>query len=254
MPFADVELDRVLLRDGHVVGRYHFYGGPPPAAEFFEPSEDITGSAETILEELAGWNLTTPHLSLAERLTTLGAKELRRYSVMTMDLTATPERLGVTVPAELEVRTLRPDTLLPEGIAELVRAAYPPGHPDQELGTEEQIVDDLRHALDGSRLGPLMAGSRLVLDAGRPVAVALVNRVVGHPPAGGPWLTDLFRDPDHALAGLGRALIFDVFDALRTSGETALSLAVTEGNKARRLYGSLGFETVAELRKLRLPA
>jgi GNAT superfamily N-acetyltransferase len=257
MSVHDVERDRVLLLDGRVVGRYHLYPGRPPVAEFFERVGDVVEAVHAVLDELAGWTLTTSDDQLATELTTRGASETRRFSVMTVDLTGPGGPSGGasgSPPSDrYEVQTLRPDTVLPEGMPALVRAAYPPGHPDQELGTDAEIVRDLRHALDGSRLGPLMSSSRLVLDAGRPVAVALVNRVSGHPPAGGPWLTDLFREPGPAHAGLGQALLTDVLAAARASRERAVSLAVTEGNGARRLYESLGFDTVAELRKLRLP-
>jgi GNAT superfamily N-acetyltransferase len=252
MTVPEVERDRVLRRDGRVVGRYHFYDGQPSTAEFFEPTGDARVAAAAVLAELGGWNLTTANHAFAAALSQHGADEARRFAVMTIDpAVATP---ATVIDSRLDVRRLQPDSELPEGMVELVRAAYPPGSPDQDLGTEAEIVRDLQQALSGVRLGPLLPSSRLVLDAGRPVAVALVNRVDGRPPVGGPWLTDLFRHPDRVYAGLGRALLLEVLGAIRHASEPALSLAVTEGNTARRLYASVGFQTVAELRKLRIPS
>jgi GNAT superfamily N-acetyltransferase len=252
MTVPEVERDRVLRRDGRVVGRYHFYDGQPSTAEFFEPTGDARVAAAAVLAELGGWNLTTANHAFAAALSQQGADEARRFAVMTIDPSAAPPVAGID--GRFDVRELYPDSELPEGMVELVRSAYPPGSPDQDLGTEVEIVRDLQQALSGVRLGPLLPSSRLVLDAGRPVAVALVNRVDGRPPVGGPWLTDLFRHPGPAYAGLGRALLLEVLAAIGTSGEPALSLAVTEGNTARRLYASVGFHTVAELRKLRIPS
>jgi GNAT superfamily N-acetyltransferase len=61
---------------------------------------------------------------------------------------------------------------------------------------------------------------------------------------GGPWVAQLFRDPDPALAGLGRALLQCALSRATAAGLPALSLAVSEGNTAVRLYEALGFERV----------
>ena len=148
---------------------------------------------------------------------------------------------------------LRPETAATPELVSLVRRAYPPGHPDQELGTDSEVVSDLCGALDGSRLGPLMPESRLVVDHGLPVALALVNRVPGRAPTGGPWLSDICRDPANRYAGLGRQVLMDILRECADDGERSLSLAVTEGNPARELYESAGFVRAATTRKLRLP-
>lgn len=252
MTVPEVERDRVLRRDGRVVARYHFYSGRQPVAEFLDPVDDVQVVAQAVVRELSGWNLTTADHTLASVLTEQGADEVRRFAVMTIDPSGASA--APLIDGRFEVQRLRADSELPVGMVELVRGAYPPGSPDQDLGSDDEILRDLHQALTGVRLGELMPSSRIVLESGRPVAVALVNRVPGPPPVGGPWLTDLFRHPDAAYAGLGRALLGQVLDAVRTAGEPALSLAVTEGNSARRLYESLGFRVVADLRKLWIPS
>jgi ribosomal protein S18 acetylase RimI-like enzyme len=66
-------------------------------------------------------------------------------------------------------------------------------------------------------------------------------------------VTDICRDPAPGYAGLGRALLKRTLRTCSQAGEEAISLAVTEGNRARSLYESLGFVPVAVTRKVRIP-
>ncbi len=246
--------DQTLVVDGTTIGHFHRYEAEPPSAELFEPSMPVSDAAIVILHELAGWNLTTTDEALASELMERGAVSTRHYSLLTLDLTtaAVPEPPRGW-PGAFELVTLTPDTEISSELVTLVRRAYPPGHPDQELGSDAEIVGDLSRALSGVRLGQLMPQSRLLMDAGRPVALALVNRVPGSAPTGGPWLTDICRDPDAKYAGLGRALLTHLLRACRDDGEQSVSLAVTAGNSARRLYDDAGFTLVATTRKMHLP-
>jgi predicted N-acetyltransferase YhbS len=81
------------------------------------------------------------------------------------------------------------------------------------------------------------------LDAdGRAIGAVLVTAADGEPPLGGPWLAQLFRDPDPAYAGTGRGLLQAALARLAAAELPALSLAVTDGNPAMHLYEALGFE------------
>jgi ribosomal protein S18 acetylase RimI-like enzyme len=73
-----------------------------------------------------------------------------------------------------------------------------------------------------------VAGAVIVTDAG------------GEAPEGGPWIAELFRHPAHP--GTGRALLVHAMRAAAADGLPTLSLAVTAGNPAERLYRELGFE------------
>ncbi len=246
--------DQRLVVDGTTIGHFHRYEAEPPSAELFAPSVPVADAAVAILHELAGWNLTTTDDALASELMGKGAVSTRHYSLLTLDLAiaAVPgPRPGWSDAFELVTPT--PEMKISPELVTLVRRAYPPGHPDQELGSHDEIVGDLSRALNGVRLGQLMPQSRLVVDAGRPVALALVNRVPGSAPTGGPWLTDICRDPDAKYAGLGRALLTHLLRACRDDGELSISLAVTQGNSARRLYDDAGFTLVATTRKMHLP-
>jgi ribosomal protein S18 acetylase RimI-like enzyme len=215
---------------------------------------DLDTVVDGVLTQLAGWNLTTADESLASELVERGAFPVRHFSLMSIPLADLDDHEQTDdLTTSYDVRPLRPESQIPPEVVSLVRAAYPAGHPDEELGSDDDIVRDIQHALDGARLGTLMDQSALVYDSDRLVALVLVNRVPGGPPTGGPWVTDICRDPDPRYAGLGRDLLLQVLLSCRRAGESAVSLAVTEGNPARRLYTSLGFSLVATTRKVRIP-
>jgi ribosomal protein S18 acetylase RimI-like enzyme len=113
----------------------------------------------------------------------------------------------------------------------------------------------MQQLLDGQIVGPLLPdASGLVVDEDRVVAFLLVNRMPGDPPFGGPWLSDVARDPDPAYRGLGSVLVRRALAVLAAAGETTFGLAVSEGNPARGLYESLGFGHRHSSRRLLLPS
>jgi ribosomal protein S18 acetylase RimI-like enzyme len=79
-------------------------------------------------------------------------------------------------------------------------------------------------------------------EDGAVVGALLVGTIEGgDPPAYGPWVLDLWRDPGHR--GVGRALLAR---ALSLADYDTLGLIVTEGNTpARRLYEALDFTLVS---------
>ncbi|MQA33563.1 GNAT family N-acetyltransferase [Modestobacter roseus] len=83
-----------------------------------------------------------------------------------------------------------------------------------------------------------------VVLAGQRVRVALDGgRVVGFAAVDGDWLAQLYVDPDHQGAGVGRALLDD---AVRARPE-GLSLRVFQRNiRARHFYEAAGFTLVDE--------
>lgn len=243
-----------LLRGSTLLGRFNRYVGDPPSAEHFEVLADLDAVVDGILTDLAGWNLTTTDEALATALVERGAILTRHFSLMSIDVGLADlfEGNARTLDA-FDVRQLTPQTAIPTGVVDLFRAAYPTGHPDVEIGSDDDIIRDVERAMSGVRLGPLMEASALVFDGARLVALVLVNRVPGDPPIGGPWVTDICRDPAPHYAGLGQALLIRALNACATAGDQIVSLAVTEGNDARRLYESLGFDVVATTRRVRLP-
>ena len=119
--------------------------------------------------------------------------------------------------------------------------AFGPGHVDHAPSRAQAAV--LSRIVDGREAGPLLDCSRLaVISADAAVVgVALVTDAPAVGDDGGPWVADIYRDPDPRLAGLGTALLCAVMAGAVEAGRDRIGLAVTEGNPARRLYERLGF-------------
>ena len=204
--------------------------------------------------QLAGWLLTTRNSSLAGHLVRQGAAPKRHALLMQCDVRAV--RRPVPFPAGLTLGPLpAPDdrggwlALLPGW-----RAAFPEDHPDHFAGDDASALAFMRRLVDGSELGPLHRATAVVRDdAGLPVAGVMVNVRAQDPPWGGPWIADIWRDPALRASGVGRALIAHVLATVHDDGLSSVSLAVTEGNPARRSYDRAGFRVVEESRTVLLP-
>jgi GNAT superfamily N-acetyltransferase len=99
----------------------------------------------------------------------------------------------------------------------------------------------------------LLPCSRIAVAAdGTVVGAALVCDMPGAgAPFGGPWIGELFRDPDHH--GAGRALLQHAVRQAVLDGLDALGLVVTEGNPARALYERSGFKLVRTFLNVDVP-
>jgi len=219
------------VRDGRLWADRVRVLGPDPAGPIFD--------------QLAGWAVSCPD-DLAELLVVRGAVVLRRASRMCRDLVADPPSAawaGLRPVPELRLVTCdRPaGDLMPAW-----RAAYPATHPDHFADDDEKALRvRLVPQLTGSLYGPLLPFSTLVTDtADRVVAAVVVNDMDGEPPWTGPWITDLFRHPSTAYAGLGMLLLRRALAHAADAGLPTISLVVTEKNPARRVYTRHGFEVV----------
>jgi len=128
-------------------------------------------------------------------------------------------------------------------------AAYPPGHPDHMEGGASLIEDYLVPYTRGARLGPLLcSASAIAVRAGRAYGgILVVDR-----PGEGPWVCDIWRDPDPRYAGTGTALMR--WAAERLDGRHSLGLVVTVGNDAAlRSYQRAGFAIETTAWRLRMP-
>jgi GNAT superfamily N-acetyltransferase len=198
-----------------------------------------------ILDQLPGWAASCPP-GLADQLIARGATVLRRAILMCRELAADPpppDWAGLRPAAALRLTTCdRPAAdLLPAW-----RAAYPATHPDHFPDDDEAALRvRLVPQLAGNLHGPLLPLSTLVTDAAdRVVAAVVVNDVDSEPPWRGPWITDLFRDPSPAYAGLGALLLRRVLAHGAGTGLSTVSLVVTDQNPARRVYAQHGFQVV----------
>lgn len=247
-----------LHHDGQPIARYQIFGGESPIADRFETFADVDLVLDAALGQLSGWQLATEDDDLVQRLVERGAHQIRHAHVMSVALSTPTAGIAVNTAVNLDnvghLVPLTADSTFDAPYAALMRRAYPPGHPDAETGNDAEILTDLTRRVRGERLGPLLNGSYALVDEERPVALIIVNRVPGDPPFGGPWVSDVCRDPAPEYRGVGRALLIQAMNRLRADAEQSLSLAVTVGNPAQRVYENLGFEIAITTRRLRLPS
>lgn len=223
-----------------------------PTVEDVEVRVPLDEAVPLLLSELSGHYLVSSDHALLDALIAAGASVARHAHVYTHELDdvdpawqepAISDRMRVTS-ADRPARDL----------VDVEFAAYPAEHPDHEHDDRDQVEAFVQQVLDGVVVGPFMPeASGLVLDDDRPVALLLVNRMSGDPPLGGPWVTDVARDPGPRYRGLGAALIRRSLAVLQDAGEPSLGLAVTDGNPAAAVYEELGFRRVSSARRLLLP-
>jgi len=239
---------RLVTSDGRPLARFlELERGGRRVADLLEPVagvpvEEVATLAAT---DLRGWRIAGGE-ELGRLLVAAGARPARHSHVHTRDLRRHP------APADWADAETPPGVRLgpvdhgPGALLAAYAAAYPPEHPDwRHEGRPADLEADLAGVLEGTAIGPLLAASRLALDGeGTPVGAILVNDAGGAPPFGGPWVGQLFRHPAPTLAGTGRALLRSALARATIAGLPALSLAVTDGNPAVRLYDALGFERV----------
>lgn len=130
-------------------------------------------------------------------------------------------------------------------LAAAQRLAFPPGHPDHHATIEAQDSGLLHALLAGQLLGPIYAdASAAVVDSDGQVVASLLAthwEGIGEEWPGGPWLVDLFVVPGAPLL-LGRSLLARAVSVAALDDHDAVGLTVSATNRARRLYGRLGFE------------
>ncbi len=246
----------LLAVDGRPVLSYRFARQEAPAADEAVPLASLEVVVPAVLDQLSSWWLTSPDEALNGALLAAGATVVRHAHCYTFPLV---EADGAPVrpdPPELPPGlTIGPITRTPEELVPLVMAAYPADHVDHQGDDPAVEESELRLLLAGELVGPFLPGaSAEITDGdGEVVAAVIVNRAGGEPPLGGPWVSQVLRQPGDRWAGLGALALRHAMAALAAAGETSLGLAVTEGNPARRVYERLGFRLVSSHRKLAIP-
>lgn len=133
----------------------------------------------------------------------------------------------------------------------VIARAYPPDHPDHEPADAdpESVAVALGEYLRGEAIGPWIADASLhAVDADdRIVGLLLVNETAATEAfSAGPFVTDVCIDPAVAGHGLGTALLATCAARLAERGLPTLTLVVTVGNPAQRVYERLGFRVTNE--------
>lgn len=238
------EPDRVIRHDGEGVPVLRYLPGERegrPWADLLEVLDDrMDGPADAaalVRGQLPGWVVSgTPELARA--LAAQGATVLRHAHTMRRDLRADPPPADwAGAPLREGVRAV-PNDRAPEELLGAWRAAFAPGHVDHFPGDDARAVAErLGPLLAGKAIGPVLPSSLLAVDAeDRVIAgLTLTDR------DGRPWVAEVFRDPGRGYRGLGGDLMRLAIADLAARGGEHLTLVVSEGNPARRLYESLGF-------------
>ncbi|MFJ9691653.1 GNAT family N-acetyltransferase [Kitasatospora sp. NPDC101183] len=241
------EPDRVIRHNGAGVPVLSYLPGERegrPWADLLEvldgAPDDTADAAALIRAELPGWVVSgTPELG--RELVAQGASILRHAHTMRRDLLADPP------PADWAGAPLRegaravPSDRAPEELLEAWRAAFAPGHVDHFPGDDARaLAERLGPLLAGEAIGPVLPSSLLAVDAENRViaGLTLTDR------DGLPWVAEVFRDPARGYPGLGGDLLRLAIADLAARGGEHLTLVVSEGNPARRLYEKLGFGLV----------
>ena len=249
----DAQRRRITV-DGIAVLDYVDATQARPVADDVRALAPLDLVVDVVLDRFADRWFTSDDDALTDALLARGASLVRLGHVFTLPL---PRRDGLPRVSTVDLSSSRIEAIdrSPHDLGELSLRAYPATHVDFETDVADVAADEIRGLLDGSILGPcIRTASAQVIDRGRLVAACIVNRAPGTPPWGGPWVSNVFRDPVPAYRGLGAVLLHRAVTVLEAAGESALGLAVTEGNPAMDLYRSMGFEHVAGRRKLLIPA
>lgn len=136
------------------------------------------------------------------------------------------------------VRHMQPTDLRP--VAELYFAAYEPGEACSSL---EEALADTQASFDGKYGEFWWDGSFVHESQGRvAAAVMTVRRAPWDDTPDGPFIIELFTDPDHRRRHLARDLVELVLVEASAQGESVVGLRVSSDNDAAiRLYRGLGF-------------
>jgi GNAT superfamily N-acetyltransferase len=256
---ASVERHEVLTVGGVDVVRYVRSGVKSPWADRAVLLIPVERAVPLILDAMPGWQFVpdvdedSGAAALTQALLDAGATISRHALGFTypLDSADVPSEWGRPhLPSDAE---LAPITAVTDELVELIARAFPPGHPDHAMD-DWDLAEGLETLVVSQKLGPLLEETAQVVRGGRPMAALIINRFTGEPPYGGPWISDIFRDPDDADArGLGTALIRRALVLLAARGEPALSLAVTYGNPAAEVYARIGFQQAWDVVRLKLP-
>lgn len=210
-------------------------------------------AALAAVRQLPNRLLATADTDLADALIIEGAREKRHALVMQCDLRAHPAGPSGDC-ADLAPWPTIADPVHWAGILQCWREAFPTDHPDHFPGDDETAIAFLLGLVNGTELGPLHRSSVLVVGADDKAVAGVIVTIRPHDrPLGGPWITDIWRDPRQHGTGIGHRLINHVKGSLAEDGFSSLYLAVTENNPAKQRYQSEGFRVIIDSRTLVLP-
>ncbi|MEI6363600.1 MAG: GNAT family N-acetyltransferase [Actinomycetes bacterium] len=231
-----MEWTQLLDRNGAVL---HYVEGTRdglPLADLARVPEgrSVGDAVAVLLQRNAGYLLATEDRPLAEGVLAAGGRQIRHAFVMSAETAGHREAAVIeTVPrSSVDVRAFLHGWL----------TAYPPGHPDHEEGTDDEIIARCWDEYDERDwIAREHRSTGLVLEDGQ-IAAGIIVGIRPQPvPFGGPWVRDVWRVPEVSQPGTGAALLAQSMRMLDEDGLPTLGLTVSAGNPARRVYERLGF-------------
>ena len=211
------------------------------------PGRNIADAARALAVQCPGWYMSTLDPLLAAAVRAIGSTPTRHVHMMVARTRPNPKSNEPAIPASLEIAFRDFAEFDWADILPSWKAAYAPGHPDYEPGDDEDLIEaELRPYVEHEALGPVHRSTTLAVVEGRVVGAIVISLRPEPVPFGGPWITEVWRDPSSPLRGLGAALVERALTMLWADGFETLGLAVTDGNPARHVYERLGFEPSLE--------
>jgi ribosomal protein S18 acetylase RimI-like enzyme len=229
--------------------------GRPWADGAWRPDDAAVAAVrDVVLEAMPGYAFSTSDTELAEALLGAGAERMRHAHAMSHQLTSLPDAAAASPNVQIEPLSAAELFADAEIYGDINYRAYAPGHPDHEHADAESAAREMRGIALGHILGPYLTVSQVARVDDTVVGACLVVDREGKPPEGGPWIIDVFREPDATEPGIGRSLIAHALHATQRAGLPGLSLAVSDENaNAIGLYTSLGFLEAGQSLTLALP-
>lgn len=217
------------------------------------PGRRTSEAASAAISNLHGWLLSTSDVGFSAALIKSGARPRRLASLMQCDVRSAPRTWTIDPPWELCSLPTDPLAWEWEQILPSWRAAFPADHPDHFDGEDAAAIAFMMRIDDGSEVGRTHRSSTLLARDGRVLAGIAVTIRDEEPPWGGPWIADIWRDPELRGTGVGQQLIRRSMELLHEDGFQTLGLAVSAGNPARQAYVSCGFRLIEESQTVLLP-
>lgn len=161
---------------------------------------------------------------------------------MSCDIRTLSLRAPLVLPATADRLTVPPVSPADrDSVAQVYLDSYPAGVGADDLAS---ALDEMTATFTGE-YGELRTDASFIarIDSMPVGAVFTTSHSIWDPDLNGPFIIDLFVDPAHRRAGVGRALVIETIKACVANQDKALSLRVGQGTspQAHSLYARLGF-------------
>ena len=161
-----------------------------------------------------------------------------KTTLMMLDLGSEPPLAGV--PDGISLRALPAGDLAQAAGA--VGAVASRAYGERRWRSEADAQAAMAAVAGGQTLGPLLDCSVLASRDDTVVGACLVIDKAGNPPRSGPWLLEVFRDPDDPADGIGSAMLAYAARSARSASLPGLTAEVGLGDEhARAFLRRLGF-------------